>query len=147
MSRIHTPMKHKQISARLSETKSALRHVNYASRLHAEASTLLASLGRRQEALDELSAAAHLSAQRAEDCEALAFAAFQLGAHSLAHEFYRRVVEFVPQDGTAWYNLATSQRNLGFLKEAEISCDRSLALAPQLVQAPSTTMPALGEGV
>ncbi|MDE2466930.1 MAG: sulfotransferase [Alphaproteobacteria bacterium] len=135
MSRTNALLKHTQLSARLSEAKSALRHINYASRLHAEASTLLASLGRRQEAEDELSAAAQLFAPRAEDCEALAFAAFQIGAHRLAHEFYGRVVELVPHDATAWYNFATSQRNLGFLQEAEFSSTRSLALDPQLVQA------------
>jgi tetratricopeptide (TPR) repeat protein len=128
-------MEQRQLYARLSEMKSALRHAKSASRLHAEASTLLVSLGQRQEAVDLLSTAAHLSAQRAEDCEALAFVAFQIGAHNLAYEFYRRVVELAPHDATAWYNFATSQRNLGLLLEAEISCDRSLALSPQLVQA------------
>lgn len=119
----------------LDAARADARGLTHASRAHAKLAAVLGELGRRSEGLAELSAAAALSPGRAEDYEALAFAAFGLGAHELSRTFYARVAEMAPRDATAWYNLATSDRNLGDLDAAEAACERTLALDPGFVQA------------
>ena len=89
----------------------------------------------RAEAVIALDAAASLQGRDLAGLEALAFLAFGLGAHEVARLFYARTVEILPKDATAWYNLASAQRTLGHLSEAEQSCDRALTLDPGLVQA------------
>lgn len=119
----------------LSDVLAAARGVGRASVGQARLSEALARLGRRGEAVEELERARALPSGSAEDYEALAFAAFGLGEHELAQTFYARVVELAPQDATAWYNLATAERNVGRLDLAEAASNRSLDLDPHLVQA------------
>jgi tetratricopeptide (TPR) repeat protein len=96
---------------------------------------MLANLGRREDAVEELNAASALPSGDAVDCEALGFAAFRLGEHAIAEDFYSRVVDLAPNDATAWYNLAASLRNIGRLDDAERACERCLSLDPGLAQA------------
>lgn len=119
----------------LSDALAAARSVGQASRRQARLSDLLAGLGRRGDAVAELERARALPPGSAEDHEALAFSAFGLGEHALAQRFYADVVELAPRDATAWYNLATAERNIGRLDVAETAANRALDLDPQLVQA------------
>jgi tetratricopeptide (TPR) repeat protein len=125
--------------ARLNEaliaTERVVRGLRHASRSHARLGDLLAAVGRRGDAISELVAAKALGQGRAEDYEALAFAAFGLGEHQLAREYYAQVTEMAPRDATAWYNLATSERNVGRFGPAEAACDRAIAYDPQMFQA------------
>lgn len=106
-----------------------------ASREHAEASRILRITGRHAEAHALLASLPALGAGSPADHEALGFAAFEAGMHSLSRDFYARVAEALPGDALAWYNLATGERNLGNLDEAESACDRALTLAPEMSQA------------
>jgi tetratricopeptide (TPR) repeat protein len=124
-----------QLTRALADALSVARPIAQADRAHARVAELLAALGERGPALAELQAAADRPAGHAEDYEALAFCAFTLGAHELARDFYQRVVDMAPRDGLAWYNLATSDRNLGSLEAAESACGKALSLDPKLVQA------------
>lgn len=121
--------------AALAAARAATRDLIHASRAHAQFASLLGEVGRRSDALVQLTAAAAMSTGRAQDYEALAFSAFRLGAHDLSRAFYARVTEMAPRDATAWYNLATSDRNLGDLDAAEMACERTLTLDPGFVQA------------
>jgi tetratricopeptide (TPR) repeat protein len=53
-----------------------------------------------------------------------------LGRHDRSNALYRRVVELAPADPRFWYNLASSERSFGQLLEAEVACDRAIALDP-----------------
>lgn len=119
----------------LSDALAAARGVGRASRRQARLSEVLAGLGRRDDAVAELERARALPPGGAADYEALAFAAFGLGEHALAQGFYAQVVELAPRDATAWYNLATAERNIGRLEIAETTANRALDLDPHLVQA------------
>lgn len=119
----------------VSDALAATRGVGHASAHHAHACEALTRLGRRAEAVAELEHARTLPAGGAADYEALAFAAFGLGEHELARAFYARVVELAPKDATAWYNLATAERNLGQLDLAEVASAQSLELDRRHVQA------------
>lgn len=106
-----------------------------ASREHARTLRLLRALGSHAEIEHLMAGLVEMAPGRPEDHEALAFAAFQEGRHDVAREFYARVTQAIPQDALAWYNLATSERNLGRLAEAEAACARALSLAPTMTQA------------
>ncbi len=60
--------------------------------------------------------------------DALAHVSAQLGQHERANALYRRIVEMAPNDPRFWHNLASSERSLGRLREAEEACDRTIAL-------------------
>lgn len=107
----------------------------HASADHAAAIRMLHGTGRMQEAEVMLAALADTPPGAPADHEALGFAAFQLGKHDLARLWYARVVEAVPEDALAWYNIATTDRNLGRLDEAESACNRALNLAPNMASA------------
>ena len=128
-------MPQRDVLQALDAARASVRSLTRGSRAHAELASILGGLGRRSEGLAELAGAAALAPGRAEDYEALAFAAFGLGAHELSRAFYSRVTEMAPGDATAWYNLATSDRNLGDLVAAEAACERTLALDDGFVQA------------
>jgi hypothetical protein len=117
------------------EALAAAARCTAASRHHARAAHLLMTDGWREAALDQLQAAFRMGGGEAADCEALGFVASGLGEHELSNAFYARMVEQAPRDATAWYNLATSLRNLGRLGEAEEACDRCLALDAGFAQA------------
>lgn len=91
--------------------------------------------GYPQEAIVATKALSLLPGGNAAEHEALGFAAFSLGLHNIAKRHYAMVVERAPADPQAWYNYASSQRNMGELREAEVSCNRALALSPGYTQA------------
>lgn len=122
------------LTALLGDMLAKAEQRNCASREHADAARILGALGRPDEAAALLSRLMAARPGSPADHEALGFAAFDAGMHSLARDFYARVTEAAPQDALAWYNLATSDRNLGHLGRAEDACDRALQLAPDMVQ-------------
>lgn len=124
-----------QLRAWRDEAKAAVRLLKSASRTHARLAQVEHALGDRAAAIDVLHQAALLGVGGPEDCEALGFVAFSLGAHELSHQFYGQAVQQVPRDATCWYNLATANRNLGRFDEAESNCNQALALDPGQVQA------------
>lgn len=125
-------MNHPPQQQQVSEALDRARRMQHASREHASAIYGLYAIGCVEEAAALLVDALAAPAGAPPDHEALAFAAFQLGRHEIAREFYARVVTAAPRDALAWYNLATSDRNLGRLRDAEEECDRALRLAPDL---------------
>ena len=124
-----------KIARALADTERAARPLKHASHIHASLSQLLAASGRRGEAVERLKRALALPPGRAEDQEALAFAAFNLGQHHIGRELYARVAEMRPLDATAWYNLATGERSLGNLTAAEAASSRALELDPLMFKA------------
>lgn len=60
--------------------------------------------------------------------DALAHVSMQLGHHERSNELYRRAVRLAPDDPRFWHNLASSERSLGRLREAEDACNRTIAL-------------------
>ena len=58
----------------------------------------------------------------------LAHVSVALGRHERANALYRRAVELGPNVSRHWFNLASSERSLGRLAEAEAACDRAIAL-------------------
>ena len=124
-----------KIARALVDAERAARPLRHASHVHASLCQLLAASGRRAEAVERLKQALALPPGRAEDQEALAFAAFHLGQHHIGRELYARVAEMRPLDATAWYNLATGERSLGDLKAAETASSRAIELDPLLFKA------------
>jgi tetratricopeptide (TPR) repeat protein len=106
-----------------------------ATKVIADCARILTALGRHSEAVALLSKASAMPAGSPADDEALGFAAFEAGQHGLSRAFYARVVERVPNDALARYNLATADRNIGRLDAAEDECDMALAIEPDLAQA------------
>lgn len=90
----------------------------------------LIGLGRRRDALAAHDRALRLPADSPDAVDALAFFALQLDRHELSNALYRRATELAPGDAQFWYNLATSERSLGRLSDAETACERALALDP-----------------
>jgi tetratricopeptide (TPR) repeat protein len=66
--------------------------------------------------------------------DALAFVSIQLGQHERATALYRRAAERAPNDARFWYNLASSERSLGRLADAEVTCDRAIEADPHHYQ-------------
>ncbi|MFW2852650.1 sulfotransferase [Sphingomonas sp. TX0543] len=119
----------------LAPARAAAAPLRAASHLHARLATILGALGHRAEAVSILDRAAQLAPGRAEDFEALGFAAFGLGEHERSNAFYAAFTLLAPGDSMGWYNLATSQRNLGQFDQAAHSCERALAQDPANAQA------------
>lgn len=124
-----------RLEAVLAESGQAARRSRHASQAHAKLSLALAATGRREEAISELANAKTLGDGRAEDYEALAFAAFRLGEHLLSRDYYALVTALAPGDALAWYNLASSERNVGELALAHAACEKAIALNSKLFQA------------
>lgn len=55
--------------------------------------------------------------------------------HSRAADFFQQAVDADAGNAEYWYNLASAQRMLGFLDDAENSCNTAIALNPQDGQA------------
>ena len=119
----------------LNDLAAAARPLKQPSIEHVRVVRALVDAGRRAEALAELEAVSRLPGGRADAHEHLAFMAFGLGAHEIAREMYARVTRLLPEDATAWYNMASSERTLGRLEPAEEACDRALALDPGMARA------------
>ncbi|HJQ17768.1 MAG TPA: sulfotransferase [Allosphingosinicella sp.] len=79
--------------------------------------------------------ALRLPARSADAFDALGFYARRLDRHELSNSLYRQAVDLAPADPDLLYNLATSERSLGQLREAAHACDRALKLSPDLLPA------------
>jgi tetratricopeptide (TPR) repeat protein len=112
----------------------ATRGLGRASRQHAALAQALSGAGEKMEAAQVLHRAFRLGGGQAPDYEALGFAAFGLNEHELSRDFYAEVVRLAPGDALARYNLASSERNLGRLAEAETQCEAALDRDPQQFQ-------------
>lgn len=95
---------------------------------HGMLATILLQLGRRQEAAAVVSTALECQPGTADDYDALAHVSMLLGDHERSNMLYQRVVTLAPQDPRFWYNLASSERSVGRLAEAEKACDRAIEL-------------------
>jgi hypothetical protein len=95
---------------------------------HALLASILLKLGRARDAEDIVARAAALAAGAADAYDGLAYVSIDLGQHDRANALYRRATELEPQRPRFWYNLACSERSFGRLAEAEVACDRSIAL-------------------
>jgi tetratricopeptide (TPR) repeat protein len=96
--------------------------------MHGMLATILLRLGRRQDAESTIQRALESPQGSADAYDALAHVSALLGQHDRSNALYRRTVELAPEDPRFWHNLASSERSLGRLQEAEQACDRTLAL-------------------
>lgn len=96
--------------------------------MHGMLATILLRLGRRQDAESTIQRALESPQGPADAYDALAHVSALLGQHDRSNALYRRTVELAPDDPRFWHNLASSERSLGRLREAEQACDRTLAL-------------------
>lgn len=91
--------------------------------------------GSRQDIAPTLTHVSGLPGATAAQHETLGFIAFAAGLHEQSLDHYAAAARLAPADPVVWYNLASAQRNLGRLDEAQQSCDRALRLAPFNAQA------------
>jgi tetratricopeptide (TPR) repeat protein len=96
--------------------------------MHGMLATILLRLGRRRDAESAILQALESPQGSADAYDALAHVSALLGQHDRSNALYRRTVELAPDDPRFWHNLASSERSLGRLQEAEQACDRTLAL-------------------
>lgn len=95
---------------------------------HGMLATILLRLGRRQDAELVIAQALECREGPADAYDALAHVSALMGQHERSNDLYRRTVALAPKDPRFWHNLATSERSLGRLREAEEACDRTIAL-------------------
>jgi tetratricopeptide (TPR) repeat protein len=95
---------------------------------HGMLATILVHLGRREDAERVIEQALKLQEGPADAYNALAHPLQLLGRYERCNEMYRRAAALSPQDWRFWHNLASSERSLGRLQEAEAACDRTIAL-------------------
>lgn len=95
---------------------------------HGMLATALLRLGRRREANAVVGTALGYPSGSADAYDALAHVSMLLGEHEQSNTLYKRVVTLAPKEARFWYNLASSERSLGRLSEAEAACNRALAL-------------------
>jgi protein O-GlcNAc transferase len=90
--------------------------------------TILFHLGRRHDAERVIELALQCQEGSAEAYNALAHVSQLLGQHERSNALYRRAAALEPGDWRFWHNLASSERSMGRLREAEEACDRAIAL-------------------
>ncbi len=90
--------------------------------------TILVNLGRRDDAERVIERALQYEEGSAEAYNALAHVSLLLGRHELSNALYRRAATLAPDDWRFWHNLASSERSMGRLREAEEACDRAIAV-------------------
>jgi tetratricopeptide (TPR) repeat protein len=95
---------------------------------HGMLATILLSLGRRDDAERVIEQALQCQEGSAEAYNALAHVSQLLGQHERSNTLYRRAATLGPDDWRYWHNLASSERSMGRLREAEEACDRAIAL-------------------
>jgi tetratricopeptide (TPR) repeat protein len=95
---------------------------------HGMLATILVHLGRREEAERVIEQALQFQEGPADAYNALAHPLQLLGHYERSNEMYRRAAALSPDDWRFWHNLASSERSLGRLQEAEAACDRTIAL-------------------
>jgi tetratricopeptide (TPR) repeat protein len=101
---------------------------------HGLLATVLIHLGQREEAEAVVSAGLDRGPGTADAYDALAFVLLQLGSYERANTLYRRAADLAGDSARFWYNLASSERSFGRLREAEAACDRAIALDPHHYQ-------------
>jgi len=95
---------------------------------HGMLATILLQLGRRSDAESAISQALELEQGSADAYDALAHVSALLGQHERSNALYRRAAALAPEDPRFWHNLASSERSLGRLREAEDACNRTIAI-------------------
>lgn len=95
---------------------------------HGLLATILAGLGRRSDAEAVIESAMKSAPGTADAYDALAHVSLTLGRHERSNALYRRAAELPSSESRHWYNLASSERSLGRLADAEAACDRAIAL-------------------
>jgi len=95
---------------------------------HGMLATILVHLGRRQDAERVIEHALQLQEGVADAYNALAHPLQMLGDYERSNAMYRRATALAPDDWRFWHNLASSERSLGRLREAEEASDRTIAL-------------------
>jgi tetratricopeptide (TPR) repeat protein len=96
--------------------------------VHGLLATILVQLGRRIDADGVILQALDCAPGVADAYDSLAYVCRHLGHHDRANALYRRATERDPHTARFWYNLASSERSLGRLAEAESACDRAIAV-------------------
>jgi tetratricopeptide (TPR) repeat protein len=117
-----------RFSEALAMAESAARGQTVCLPTHGMLATILLQLGRREDAELVVSQAIELQEGSADAYDALAHVCIQLGRHERSNALYRRATTLAPEDPRFWYNLASSERSVGRLREAEHACDRTIAL-------------------
>ena len=120
-----------RLSEALGFAERAVRGQSRCLPAHGMLATLLLRLGRAPEAEEVVVRALECAPGVADAYDALAHVSLLLGHHERSNALYRRAVEIDPQTPRFWYNLASSERSFGRLCEAEIACDRAIALDPE----------------
>jgi len=95
---------------------------------HGLLATILLHLGRASDAETVVAQALQCAQGSADAYDGLAYVSMQLGQHERANQLYRRAAQLTPQSPRFWYNLASSERSFGRLAEAEVACERVIAL-------------------
>lgn len=93
---------------------------------HGLLARLLLGLGKPQDAEKVVASALRQPPGNADAYDALAFVSMQLGRYERASVLYGRAATLQPEEPRFWYNLASSERSLGRLLEAEAACDRAI---------------------
>jgi tetratricopeptide (TPR) repeat protein len=117
-----------RIAEALPLAQSAVAAQRVCTPTHGMLATILLQLGRRHDAELVIQQALEYQQGSADAYDALAHVSALLGQHERANALYRRIVEMAPHDPRFWHNLASSERSLGRLREAEAACDRTIAL-------------------
>jgi tetratricopeptide (TPR) repeat protein len=99
-------------------------------RAHWLKGTALLNLGRNQEAMGSLEAAATLDSERVEYVRTLGRAAESVERHDLALRSFRRTVWLEPDDAEAWFQVAAGEARLGRFGAADTALAESMALNP-----------------
>lgn len=112
----------------LAAARKAVAQGAECSTAHGFLATVLLQSGDREEAEIVITQALDRPAGSADAYDALAFVSIQLGEHIRANELYRRATDLAPRDARHWYNLASSERSLGRLEQAEVACTRAISI-------------------
>jgi tetratricopeptide (TPR) repeat protein len=108
--------------------EAAIRGQSVCLPTHGMLATILFHLGRRHDAECVIELALQCQEGSAEAYNALAHVSQLLGQHERSNALYRRAAALEPGDWRFWHNLASSERSMGRLREAEEACDRAIAL-------------------
>lgn len=97
-------------------------------RAHGLLATLHLNLGQALQAEQVVTQALACETGVADAYDGLAHVSMLLGQHQRSNALYRRVVELAPQSARFWYNLASSERSVGRLAQAQAAANRAIAL-------------------